>query len=116
MLSSPPQNAHAGPPASPPKSTTNATTMRSFIIPPDSDLWTRRLDRKSLHENPRFRKRGFSCRLFLSSLRVHRSESGGIMKLRIVVALVVLLGGLAGGPAWAFWGGEDSIDDPIHAH
>jgi len=37
------------------------------------------------------------------------------MKLRIVVALVVLLGGLAGGPAWAFWGGKDSIDDPIDA-
>ncbi|MDO8479514.1 MAG: hypothetical protein Q7W02_25640 [Candidatus Rokubacteria bacterium] len=37
------------------------------------------------------------------------------MKLRIVVALLVLLGGLAGGPAWAFWGGKDSIDDPIDA-
>ena len=37
------------------------------------------------------------------------------MKLRIVVALLVLLGGLAGGPAWAFWGGTDSIDDPIDA-
>jgi hypothetical protein len=37
------------------------------------------------------------------------------MKLRIVVALLALLGGLAGGPAWAFWGGKDSIDDPIDA-
>jgi hypothetical protein len=37
------------------------------------------------------------------------------MKPRIVVALVVLLSGLAGGPAWAFWGGKDSIDDPIDA-
>jgi hypothetical protein len=37
------------------------------------------------------------------------------MKPRIVVALVVLLSGLAGGPAWAFWGGKDSLDDPIDA-
>jgi hypothetical protein len=37
------------------------------------------------------------------------------MKPRIVVALVVLLSGVAGGPAWAFWGGKDSIDDPIDA-
>jgi hypothetical protein len=37
------------------------------------------------------------------------------MKLRIVVALLVLLGGLAGSPAWAFWGGKDSLDDPIDA-
>jgi hypothetical protein len=37
------------------------------------------------------------------------------MKLRIVVALLVLLGGLAGSPAWAFWGGKDTIDDPIDA-
>ena len=37
------------------------------------------------------------------------------MKLRIVVALLVLSAGLAGGPAWAFWGGKDSIDDPIDA-
>ncbi len=37
------------------------------------------------------------------------------MKPRIVVALVVLLSGLAGGPAWAFWGGKDGIDDPIDA-
>lgn len=37
------------------------------------------------------------------------------MKPRIVVALLVLLGGLAGGPAWAFWGGKDGIDDPIDA-
>ena len=37
------------------------------------------------------------------------------MKLRVVVALLVLTGGLAGSPAWAFWGGKDSIDDPIDA-
>ena len=37
------------------------------------------------------------------------------MKPRMVVALVVLLSGLAGGPAWALWGGKDSIDDPIDA-
>ena len=37
------------------------------------------------------------------------------MKPRIVAALLVLLGGLAGGPAWAFWGGKDSLDDPIDA-
>jgi hypothetical protein len=37
------------------------------------------------------------------------------MKVRIVVAFLVLLGGLAGSPVWAFWGGKDSIDDPIDA-
>jgi hypothetical protein len=37
------------------------------------------------------------------------------MKPRIVVALVVLLSGLAGGPAWAFWGGKDSIEDKTDA-
>jgi hypothetical protein len=37
------------------------------------------------------------------------------MKLRIVVALLALSAGLAGGPAWAFWGGKDSVDDPIDA-
>ena len=37
------------------------------------------------------------------------------MKLRIAVALLALLGGLAGSPAWAFWGGTDSLDDPIDA-
>jgi hypothetical protein len=37
------------------------------------------------------------------------------MKLRVAVALLVLTGGLAGSPAWAFWGGKDSIDDPIDA-
>ena len=37
------------------------------------------------------------------------------MKLRNVVALLVLLGGLAASPAWAFWGGKDSIDDPVDA-
>jgi hypothetical protein len=37
------------------------------------------------------------------------------MKLRIVVALLALSAGLAGSPAWAFWGGKDSVDDPIDA-
>jgi hypothetical protein len=37
------------------------------------------------------------------------------MKLRIVVALLTLSAGLAASPAWAFWGGQDSISDPIDA-
>ena len=37
------------------------------------------------------------------------------MKLRIVVALLTAVGRLAGSPAWAFWGGKDSLDDPIDA-
>jgi hypothetical protein len=37
------------------------------------------------------------------------------MKLRSVVALLALSAGLAGSPAWAYWGGQDSIDDPIDA-
>ena len=37
------------------------------------------------------------------------------MKRLIVVALLVLLGGLVAGPAWAYWGGDLSIDDPIDA-
>ena len=37
------------------------------------------------------------------------------MKLRVAVALLVLSAGLAGSPAWAFWGGKDSLDDPIDA-
>ena len=37
------------------------------------------------------------------------------MKLRIVMALLVLSAGLVGSPAWAFWGGKDSLDDPIDA-
>lgn len=37
------------------------------------------------------------------------------MNFRIVVALLVLLGGLAGGPAWGFWGGKDGVVDPIDA-
>jgi hypothetical protein len=37
------------------------------------------------------------------------------MKLRIVVALLTLSAGFAASPAWAFWGGKDSIDDPIDA-
>src|SRR5260370_31863764 len=37
------------------------------------------------------------------------------MKLRIVVALLVLSAGLAGNPAWAYWGGPNSMDDPIDA-
>jgi len=37
------------------------------------------------------------------------------MKLRIVVGLLTLLVGLASGPAWAYWGGVDSLADPIDA-
>ena len=37
------------------------------------------------------------------------------MKPRIVVALLVLVCGLVPGPAWAFWGGKDSIDDHMDA-
>ena len=37
------------------------------------------------------------------------------MKLRIVIALLALSAGLAASPAWAFWGGRESIDDPIDA-
>ena len=37
------------------------------------------------------------------------------MKLRIAVALLALSVSLAANPAWAFWGGKDSIDDPIDA-
>ena len=37
------------------------------------------------------------------------------MKRRIVPALLVLFVGLASGPAWAFWGGVDSISDRIDA-
>ena len=37
------------------------------------------------------------------------------MKLRIGVAVLVVLGGLAGSPAWAYWGGNLSLDDPIDA-
>ena len=35
------------------------------------------------------------------------------MKLRIVLALLALFLGLAGGPAWAYWGGVDSLADRI---
>ena len=37
------------------------------------------------------------------------------MKLRIVMALLILSAGLAASPASAFWGGKMSIDDPIDA-
>jgi hypothetical protein len=37
------------------------------------------------------------------------------MKLRIVMALLALSAGLAASPASAFWGGRDSLDDPIDA-
>ena len=37
------------------------------------------------------------------------------MKPRIVVALLVLLSGVAGGPAWAYWGGKEGFDDPVDA-
>ena len=37
------------------------------------------------------------------------------MNLRTVVAMLVLLAGLAGSPAWAYWGGLDSISDRVDA-
>jgi hypothetical protein len=37
------------------------------------------------------------------------------MKLRIAVALLALSAGLTANPAWALWGGKESIDDPIDA-
>lgn len=37
------------------------------------------------------------------------------MKARIVVALLALVAGFAPSPAWAYWGGKDSIEDPIDA-
>ena len=37
------------------------------------------------------------------------------MKIRIVLALLALLLGVAGGPAWAYWGGIDSLSDRIDA-
>lgn len=37
------------------------------------------------------------------------------MKLRIVLASLTLCLVLAGGPAWAYWGGVDSISDRIDA-
>ncbi len=37
------------------------------------------------------------------------------MKLRIVMALLALTAGLAASPASAFWGGKNSIDDPVDA-
>jgi hypothetical protein len=37
------------------------------------------------------------------------------MKLRIAVALLALSAGLTAHPAWAFWGGKESIEDPIDA-
>ncbi len=37
------------------------------------------------------------------------------MKLRIVMALLALTAGLDASPASAFWGGKDSISDPVDA-
>jgi hypothetical protein len=37
------------------------------------------------------------------------------MKTRIVLAVLALLLGVAGGPAWAYWGGIDSLSDRIDA-
>ena len=37
------------------------------------------------------------------------------MKLRIVMALLALTAGLDASPASAFWGGKDSIGDPVDA-
>jgi hypothetical protein len=37
------------------------------------------------------------------------------MKIRLVLALLAWLLGLAGGPAWAYWGGADSLSDRIDA-
>ena len=37
------------------------------------------------------------------------------MKLRTVVAMLLLLVGPAGSPAWASWGGANSIDDRVDA-
>lgn len=37
------------------------------------------------------------------------------MKRRIVPALLVLFVGLASGPAWGYWGGVDSVAEPIDA-
>jgi hypothetical protein len=37
------------------------------------------------------------------------------MKIRIVLAVLALSLGLASGPAWAYWGGVDSLSDRIDA-
>ena len=37
------------------------------------------------------------------------------MKLLIAVALLALSAGLTASPAWAYWGGVESIDDSIDA-
>src|SRR5215470_2156371 len=37
------------------------------------------------------------------------------MRLRIVLALLLVVVGLTGVPAWAYWGGVDSISDKIDA-
>ena len=37
------------------------------------------------------------------------------MRLRTVVTMLVLLAGLAGSPAWAYWGGVNSVDDKVDA-
>jgi hypothetical protein len=43
------------------------------------------------------------------------SDQEEAMKIRIVLALLAMLLGLAGGPAWAYWGGVDSLSDRIDA-
>jgi hypothetical protein len=62
-------------------------------------------------------KRGMWCRLIESYQTGRLSGEGqeGAMKLRVVLALLTLFIGLASGPAWAFWGGVDSISDRIDA-
>src|SRR5262249_30181301 len=35
------------------------------------------------------------------------------MKLRIALALVLVVAGLTGAPAWAYWGGGGSVSDRI---
>jgi len=37
------------------------------------------------------------------------------MKLRIALALMLVVAGLTSAPAWAYWGGVDSISDRIDA-
>ncbi len=37
------------------------------------------------------------------------------MRLRIVLVSLALFLGVAGGPAWAYWGGIDSLSDRIDA-
>ena len=37
------------------------------------------------------------------------------MILRTIVAVLVLLAGALGSPAWAYWGGLNSVDDKVDA-